>query len=388
MKKNDTPLARIVQARTELIATQPFFGVLALSLRPVEIRRGTAAGNWQNTMGVDGTHLFYDAEFTLGLSISQLKAVICHEVLHVACLHTTRMMGRDPRKANIAMDYAINPIVQAAQFTLPEDALIDSAYNGMTYETIYDRLPDPPKGGGGRGDGDGNSFGIVMPATNPDGSELSKTEAAAVEVEMRMRVMQAAASAKAAGALPYFLERMLDETRQSRADWKDVLRRFVTSSLTPTNYTMTRLNRHYMGQGMIMPGLLKRERVGEIVIAIDNSGSIDTVAASQFLAEVRAIFMDVRPEKVHVMICDTRVSFYEVHENAEDIAVHIPHGGGTAFEPIFYKVAEEGIRPLCLLYFTDCEGNMNFNSSPYPTLWCRYGHGGSAPTFGELLDLD
>lgn len=381
MKQADTPLSRIQQARTELIMAQPFFGVLSLMLRPTEVPRGAMEGNWQNTMGVDGTHLFYDAEFVMAQTLSHLKAVVCHEVLHVACMHTTRMQGREPRKANIAMDFAINPIVQRAGFALPPDALLDSQFNDMTFEAIYDRLPDPPQF-------PASSFGIVMPATDADGNPLSKSQIQVIENELRIKVMQAAAAAKAAGKMPAFLERLLDDTRQSKADWKDILRRFVTNSLTPTNYTMTRLNRHYMHQGLMMPGLLKRERVGEIVIAIDNSGSIDLVAASQFLAEVKAIFMDVRPEKVHLMICDTHVHHYTIYEDAEEISLKIPYGGGTDLAPPFNKVAEEGIRPLCLIYFTDMEAGQVQDTPSYPVMWARYGHGGSAQSFGEVLDLD
>ena len=45
------------------------------------------------------------------------------------------------RRWNIACDYAINPLLVEAGFELPEGALLDPAYAGLSAEDIYARLP-------------------------------------------------------------------------------------------------------------------------------------------------------------------------------------------------------------------------------------------------------
>ena len=127
-------IKKITKARAGLVLSSPFFASLALQLKLKE-------DNNCQTAYTDSVILGYNPEFVDNLTNAELKAVICHEVLHIAMLHPFRRNGRDGLRWNIACDYAINPIVKEAGFSLPEGALLEDRYKGMEAEVIYNMLP-------------------------------------------------------------------------------------------------------------------------------------------------------------------------------------------------------------------------------------------------------
>jgi predicted metal-dependent peptidase len=56
--------------------------------------------------------------------------------------HHTRRGGRNPRRWNMACDYAINPMLLDAGLTLPKDVLLDNRFRGMSAERIYNLLEE------------------------------------------------------------------------------------------------------------------------------------------------------------------------------------------------------------------------------------------------------
>ncbi|HUW15026.1 MAG TPA: VWA-like domain-containing protein [Anaerolineae bacterium] len=133
-------LDRISKSRTKLVARLPFFGHLALKLRPRLVRDEDGVST--AAVAPDGT-LIVNAAFADKLNDPQLCFVVCHEVLHPAMLYFDRMQGRIPRLWNIAHDYAINLIIKHmadANIQLLEDCLCDEKYREMSAEEIYDDL--------------------------------------------------------------------------------------------------------------------------------------------------------------------------------------------------------------------------------------------------------
>ena len=99
------------------------------------------------SMWTDGKTLAYNPAWINGLTLDEVKGVLCHEVMHVALLHNLRRDQRDPAKWNMAADHAVNPILLDANMTLPKDGLIGREYEGMAAEEIYNRLPQDQEGG-------------------------------------------------------------------------------------------------------------------------------------------------------------------------------------------------------------------------------------------------
>jgi predicted metal-dependent peptidase len=91
------------------------------------------------------------------------------------------------------------------------------------------------------------------------------------------------------------------------------------------------------------------ERVEELVLAIDTSGSIGQMALTTFLSEVKGICDTVKPSKVRVLYWDTQVCRDEVYEIDQlDVlprSTKPSGGGGTMVECVPQYMAEHGINP-------------------------------------------
>lgn len=375
----------ISRARAALILDQPFFGTLALRLRP------TAGGC--KTMATDGRSLFFNPAWVEKQKPAELVGVIAHEVMHCAMSHHCRRGARDPRKWNIAADHAINPILVDAGFTLPAGGLNDPAYHGLAAEQIFGRLPHDPPGGGGNGPGGAPGGlgqgepapGEVWDAPAADGAPTpSPADLAQAENDWKVAVLQAAQSAKAAGdRCPGFARDLAAKIRAPEIDWRDALRRYL-SAVAHADYSWSRPNVRHLATGDYLPSL-HSESLGEVLVAIDTSGSITGDELAAFTAEVNAILEDTRPERVHAVYCHAAV--YKAEEFApEDYPVAFSglQSGGTAFAPVWDWARENSVEPVCAIFLTDCQGP--FGDDPgFPVLWVSTMQ--AIPPYGEVVRL-
>jgi predicted metal-dependent peptidase len=128
--KNETPSSlRIQKARTTLVLDHPFFRSLLFRLKG---RPSSAV----KTMATDGISLLWNPEFVENLNAATLAGTRAHEVMHPALHHHLRRSGRDPKRWNIACDYAINPLPIDAGLKLPEGVLVADRFRGMSAEQI------------------------------------------------------------------------------------------------------------------------------------------------------------------------------------------------------------------------------------------------------------
>ena len=131
--KHLSSVVRIQKSRAALLLDHPFFGTLLFRL-------GARPRTSIETMATDGVSLFYNPKFVETLSAAQLMGTLAHEVMHPALQHHTRRNGRDPRRWNMACDYAINPMLVDVGLTLPEGVLLEDRFRGMSAERIYNQL--------------------------------------------------------------------------------------------------------------------------------------------------------------------------------------------------------------------------------------------------------
>src|SRR5262249_33565625 len=128
--KSKVALDRVLKARAELILSRTFYGVLIGQVSPqMSDKFPTAATN--------GKVHYYNPDFINSLPQDEVLGTEVHETEHDARRHGTRRGGRDPKKWNEACDYAINVDMVDQGFKLPEGALIDRKYKGMSAEDIY-----------------------------------------------------------------------------------------------------------------------------------------------------------------------------------------------------------------------------------------------------------
>jgi predicted metal-dependent peptidase len=125
--------------------------------------------------------------------------------------------------------------------------------------------------------------------------------------------------------------------------------------------------------------------VGEIVIAVDTSGSIGKLELEQFAGEISAISEETQPEAIRVVYCDAVVQCTQQFGPSERVRLEPRGGGGTDFCPPFQWVAENNIAPVCFIYLTDLCCHSYPEAPEYPVLWVTDSRR-TAP-FGETLRI-
>jgi predicted metal-dependent peptidase len=215
---------------------------------------------------------------------------------------------------------------------------------------------------------------------------LPDEETPTVEEQVRewsVAVNQAVTLAKQAGKIPTGIRRALDGAAEAGVDWRELLRR-LWSETTPADYSWMRPNRRHVWAGLYLPGV-GREGVGEVAIAVDCSGSVNSRQLRLFEAEVQSILEGQRPQRVYVLYFDSIVHKVETFEAGQPVALDPVGGGGTEFAPCFEWLDQHGVVPQTLVFLTDLYGSFPSAEPTYPVLWASTG-GRKAP-FGEVIRM-
>jgi predicted metal-dependent peptidase len=410
--ENKAALA-ITKARTVLILKHPFFGalIMRLKIRP----------DWTHpTAATDGREIRYNPGFIAPLTQPRLLGVLAHELLHCTFKHQERRGNRDPLRWNLAGDLAINPLIRDAsnELELPDGALDDPDFYGMSAEEIYAKikLPKPPDStpgdGKGKGEkspkkrsrkrqeartpanppededpnGDGppeeedenadngrktvippteeNALGDVEddPGPDPDDPDADPTP-------WESSALSARHNAKGRGDMPAALDEALTRSIKPTYSLTDLIREFIAES-AKSDYTWSRPNRNYRAHGKYLPSLAVPEPTS-IAVFIDVSGSINPAQVQTALDAVQGAAEELALPCI-VCTCNDAVQFYKRFEPWEKIKIPGRPGGGTDFRPPFDRLAAENERPAAALYLSaDLDGTFPAptDAPDYPVLW-------------------
>lgn len=363
--------AMLVRARTALILDEPFFGQLVMNLNLVE---DTSIP----TLCVSRNTVRYSPAFIRTLPPNQIKAALAHEVGHCVLDSFGRRGDRDPRGWNIATDYKINEMLKDAGFELGNGWLYNPAYaDPMTAEHIYELIPKD-KNGNSPGTGDeGGALDDQDESSSADETDMSPTD-------WKTAVVQAATVARQQGKLPKAAERYVEAITSPKVDWRAQLRRFATER-SRDDYSWARPNRRMLQYGIILPSLYS-ESMGEMVVVIDTSGSIDQPTLNAFGAEICAIQSVARPSKLHVIYCDAEVNHVDVFTPDETPQFKMHGGGGTDFCPPFEYIDKHGLQATCGAYLTDGYGRFPEQGPAFPFMWCMTTD--VNPPWGETIRVE
>lgn len=374
--------SRLEKSVVNMVLNHPFWAAIALKMRIVQ--------DYQSkTFNVDGVHMRYNPDFCATLDDTEVLTVLAHECLHLAFGHLWRKGNRDMKKWNHATDYIINNYLmkynedevnagRPAPFKLPKGALLDPKYDGMAEEEVYNLLPDMPPdnpGGGGGGDDEGGMGDFTDPA-DAEGNSQEDWQARAVE-----GMNAAKLRGRESGSMARAIERHLKGSQ----DWREILRELL-SAPSADDYDETRPDRRYIEDDVFLPTLYS-ERVGPFVVAVDTSGSVSPDMLEKFFAEVQYCLDTVKPERIVVLDCDTRIYQEKEFVYGDDLREFKPQGGGgTDFCPVFERVKSMPSTPEAVVYFTDGYGNFPSEVPNYPVIWVDYG--GTQYPFGEVVRIN
>jgi predicted metal-dependent peptidase len=162
-------------------------------------------------------------------------------------------------------------------------------------------------------------------------------------------------------------------------DWREVLRQFV-SSQARNDYAWSPPNRRFVHAGLYLPGLRSLE-LGEVVLAVDTSGSIGPRELARFAAEAQAI-LESYECTLTVLYHDAEVQKVQRWCPGDGPLILEPVGGGTSHACAFDWVAAQGEAPACVVCLTDLETAFPDAPPAVPVLWAVVGGSTAQPPFG------
>jgi predicted metal-dependent peptidase len=209
---------------------------------------------------------------------------------------------------------------------------------------------------------DGHRFGEV---TEMDAEQLKKLEG---EIDKALRQ-----GGMLAGRMGATVPRVIGDMLEPTVDWREVLREFVQSAMRGKDeYTWRKMSKPYLANDMYIPSM-HSETMGELVVAIDTSGSIDNEQISEFASELASICEVCSPEKVRVLWWDTMVHGEQVFQgNYQDIGKMLKPlgGGGTHVGCVSDYMIKNSVNAEVLVIFTDgyVERDIKWEVTA-PTMW-------------------
>jgi predicted metal-dependent peptidase len=232
--------------------------------------------------------------------------------------------------------------------------------------------PSGEKPSHGRPTGDPGRCGAVIDAA-PEHDAAAVAEA---ELEMEVAVRQATNVERRVGEgkLPGFIKEIIGELSAPQQDWRAALRQWASPCSTK-DYTWSKVNGRHAALGYHSPGTID-DGIGHIVVAIDDSGSVDRDMLSRFGGELQSILDEGVVDKVTVLIADDGVHAVREYGRGDLLDfTEVDGRGGTAFAPTFAWVDQNVTEDVTgLVYFTDLDCTSFGQEPAYPVLWAGYEH--------------
>jgi predicted metal-dependent peptidase len=421
MSKQETRIKRGHVTLMKHPQTALYSGVMLMGTSSVEDNVSTAY--------TDGVNKKYGRKFLEGIiSEPKVRGLILHENLHVALKQVVfgrAMFLENSKMANLAADFVVNDIITCIDgviagtseriVELPDGAVYDAMFHNWSMREVYNYLKKNCKGGkggksGGKGaqgntppsggtqsndDGDGGGDTVTVNGKTYDISQSDEHDfAKELTAEEAKEVLDGIDKAlreggMLAGRMGAKLPRVISELLEPKIDWREALREFVSSSTKGNDeFTWRRMNKRHMANDIYLPSV-ENESIGEIVVAIDTSGSIGSEQITEFATELVSICDLCQPEVVRVLWWDTEVHGEQVFkDNYSDIAKLLKPlgGGGTHVSCVSDYIVKNKVKAECVLVFTDgyVESDIIWKITD-PTLWMVTQHKDFIPPVGKKV---
>ena len=300
------------------------------------------------TAATDGSSIRFNPEFFMSLSPDERIFLLVHEAMHVALLHMTRLASRDHGKWNKACDHYINLLLLERGFKMPRNGLADPKYKGLSSDEIYALLPDTPPN-------ESIDMDLQVPQSTPE--DLSNE----VEEILIRAAMQSKLQGDGAVTIPEDIEIFLNKLLNPKLPWQRILQKYI-QNLTKHDYSWRKPNRRFLPQ-YYLPSM-HSEKLMDIAIAVDASGSVSDDDFKVFVSETHGILKMMKPDKITLIQFDRNIKSVDSISNIRDLMnVKFIGRGGTSIEPVMNWADKH--KPKLLLVFTD--GEFNFYNTNYKT---------------------
>jgi predicted metal-dependent peptidase len=328
-----------------LLQQEPFFAALSRRIEKTSSKAVPTAGVRVNP-DTGYFEMVYNPEFFEGLTDDQRSGVLIHEFYHLVFEHVTGrlpdelagvMASKKPTRQeqalfklwNIAADLSINWHIGKSKLPenccFPGEGMFADLPGDQTAEWYFDKLKEMAEDsgdGGGGSDGEPGQPGEGQPqpfdpdqagqfddhdAWGGEAADAATQEIAKERLKEALRDAAEEATTRSWGSVSATVRREIAERLQSRVDWRKVLRWFVKcSQRSNKRSTPRRLNKRY---AYIHPGQ-RIERVANIAVSIDQSGSVSDEMLASFYGELNKL---AEVATFTVIPFDTRVAEDKVY---------------------------------------------------------------------------
>lgn len=339
------------------------------------------------------------------LSLAEQVGLLAHEARHLyqGTIRRSKLVNNvDPLLYNVASDLTINESLMATGFTLPQGVItlksfaeqqpdvykvlqkkfvVHETTEEQVYKILVDAAAEVPKGFEGDlvDGGEGN--------TQQGEGQQSQPQVGTVESSMKIKVASALVASKKFGDLPGHLAAEIDGVLKEHTPWPEKVRSWM-QAFSDSDLSWQRPDAGLLANSLLILPDFWSETMGELVVAIDTSGSMTQEMLDAIAGHISAGLAEVKPSKLHVIYCDTRVQHVDVFDNPLTVKFKVHGGGGTCFRPPFEYLKEKKINPAGMIYFTDGYGDFPGTKPTYPVLWGVVDGGVSEVPFGDYVRID
>jgi predicted metal-dependent peptidase len=356
------------------------------------------------TAYTNGRDDYYGRAFADGLSDSEFRFLILHETYHKLFKHLTtweHLYKDDAKLANMACDYVINLMIYDENrdgfATMPKDAegnnigLLDEKFRNMSAAQVYKILKQEQEDNPDDGD-QGEGAGAGLDEHDWEGAqEMSADEQRELAQEIDQAIRQGALTAGKVGSGG---NRAIDQLLQPEVNWRGEMDEFITETCRGNDdSTWRQLSRRHMAMGILRPSGIT-ERVGELVIGIDTSGSIGQQELTKCLSEIKGVCDTVRPESVRILYWDTKVCSEEVYGATGTPLEQLTQttkpqgGGGTNVQCVPDYIRDNNINAQAVIVLTDGYLGGDWGTWTMPLLWGILDNKSAKPTTGKTLHIN
>lgn len=317
------------------VSNYPLLGALASAMTVVadaELARG-----WDISIAAVSTA---SAEIYVnplaGLSRTEWRFVLAHEMLHAALRHCDRVGGRDPHLWNVAADFVVNGwLVEMGVGSAPEGVLHDPSLRGLSAESVYDRITT-----------DLRRYRKLLTLRGKQGDLLGEPLRGPADItdldEFYRRALLTGLSyhTSSRGLLPAGLVEEIRALEHPPLTWDAQLARWFEEFVPSVEKrrTYARASRRQASTPDIpRPGWLRPETLESrptFGVVLDTSGSMDPKLLGKALGAIASYAAARDVPAARVVFCDA-MAYDAGYVPAEDIAgrVTVRGRGGTVLQP-------------------------------------------------------
>ena len=333
--------------------------------------------------------IYFNPLIFLTLTLKQMESTIKHEILHVVSRHLIRAKTLKRRYSKLAMNMAMDLVVNKFLDYLPPYATTVERVNlhydlelkhYETFEYYVEKLQialdlqEEDDEGEMHDTEDSKDNENIETEYSPEKTHDIWEESEDIDEKTMEEFTEQFVKHAQRGGIPGYIENLIASLKESKGElpWNLYLNRLMGTIESHKKKTITRRSRR-QPERLDLRGDLRSHRA-EVAVALDISGSISDEEFKQAMKEVLSIVRNYKHE-VTLIECDEQIRRVYQVRSMKDIRERMNRRGSTAFSPVFDYANKKKIN--LLVYFTDGKGEDQLKVIPrgYKVLWIISGRG-------------